>query len=445
MACNTNQFLDQDTPKNKSLRGKYTKSFGYHSLMHRMPTMFSEIIGLLKAKEFNSSNKEEINSVVYKLELLLSEILNNNPLRKIDCTSTLALMWNQILEKKFNSDSVVTWFDTEWLFTENYLYIRIKEICEQMKTLQNYDPFKILKYNAFDESETTMIAIAEFLIFQFSKKELDSTSLKILFIQMLKICLWGNRFDLSLNIGKSKNIIEDPLKAIVSLDQYILADHSDEIWNTLNVSNDKNHKTIDIILDNSSYELFTDMCLADFFITYGFAEVVVFHGKSIPWYVSDVTKQDFEHILNRLENECTSRALQKIGNRWANYYSTGKFVIECEEFWTLPHCYSAMATEDSELYKKLASSQLLIFKGDLNYRKLIGDINWEPLTTFKTALCNFQPTAVVALRTLKCDCVCGLNSDYETKIDENDKYNNYLITTNYWQVNGKYAVVHLSE
>jgi len=61
---------------------------------------------------------------------------------------------------------------------------------------------------------------------------------------LLQICLWGNRFDLSLNIGKSKNIIEDPLKAIVSLDQYILADHSDKIWNTLNVSNNKNHKTI---------------------------------------------------------------------------------------------------------------------------------------------------------------------------------------------------------
>lgn len=38
-------------------------------------------------------------------------------------------------------------------------------------------------------------------------------------------------------------------------------------------------------------------------------------------------------------------------------------MIECEEFWTLPHSYSAMATEDSELYKKLACSQLLIFKG----------------------------------------------------------------------------------
>ncbi|XP_026823299.1 protein-glutamate O-methyltransferase-like [Rhopalosiphum maidis] len=445
MACNIDQFLDQKTPNNEPLRGKYMKSFGYHSLMHRMPDVFSAITGLLKAKQFTLANKEEINDIVNKLELLLSEILNNKPLRTIDSTSTLALMWNQLLEKKFNSDSIVTWFDTEWLFTENYLYIRIKEIFEKTKMLKDYDPFEQLKYKAFDESEITMIAIAEFLNSQFSKKEFDNKNLKILFIQILKICLWGNRFDLSLNIGKSKNISEDPLEAIVSLDKYILTDHSDEIWNTLNVSYDKNPKIIDIILDNSAYELFTDMCLAHFFITYGFAETVVFHGKSIPWYVSDVTRPDFEHFLNRLVKECTSSALQQIGNRWNNYYKTGKFVIECEEFWTLPHCYSTMATEDPELYKKLACSQLLIFKGDLNYRKLIGDINWSPSTTFKSALCRFQPTAVVALRTLKCDCVCDLDCDYETKIDETDKNDNYLCSTNYWQVNGKYAVVHLSK
>jgi len=49
-------------------------------------------------------------------------------------------------------------------------------------------------------------------------------------------------------------------------------------------------------------------------------------------------------------------------------YTIGKFVIECEEFWTLPHCYSAMTNEDSELYKKLATSQLLIFKGIIEVR-----------------------------------------------------------------------------
>lgn len=81
----------------------------------------------------------------------------------------------------------------------------------------------------------------------------------------------------------------------------------------------------------------------------------------------------------------------------------------------------------------------------MNYRKLIGDINWSPLTTFKDALRDFQPTAVVALRTLKCDCVCGLNSGYETKINDSDKDNNYISSANYWQVNGKYAVIHLNK
>lgn len=78
-------------------------------------------------------------------------------------------------------------------------------------------------------------------------------------------------------------------------------------------------------MDNSAYELFTDLCLADFLVTYGLADVVVFHGKSIPWFVSDVTKPDFDNFINRLQKECTSKSLQDIGNRWNSYYQTGKF------------------------------------------------------------------------------------------------------------------------
>lgn len=78
-----------------------------------------------------------------------------------------------------------------------------------------------------------------------------------------------------------------------------------------------------------------------------------------------------------------------------------------------------------------------MFIGDLNYRKLIGDINWVPSTTFKDALREFQPTVVVALRTLKCDCVCGLNSGYESKIKEKDRDN--------WKISGNYGVIHLNK
>lgn len=67
---------------------------------------------------------------VEELNVLLKELLDNKSLRKINGTSKLSSMWNQILDEKFKADSSVTWFGSEWLFTENYLYMRIMEIFE---------------------------------------------------------------------------------------------------------------------------------------------------------------------------------------------------------------------------------------------------------------------------------------------------------------------------
>lgn len=45
-----------------------------------------------------------------------------------------------------------------------------------------------------------------------------------------------------------------------------------------------------------------------------------------------------------------------------------------------------MKTEDSELYESLGEAAIVFFKGDLNYRKLMGEMNWPPTTTFEDAL-----------------------------------------------------------
>lgn len=37
----------------------------------------------------------------------------------------------------------------------------------------------------------------------------------------------------------------------------------------------------------------------------------------------------------------------------------------------------------------------------MNYRKLVGDLNWPNDTSFKTALRGFLPTALLVLRTIK--------------------------------------------
>ena len=78
----------------------------------------------------------------------------------------------------------------------------------------------------------------------------------------------------------------------------------------------------------------------------------------------------------------------------------GSWRIQRDPFWTYPHDFSEMVVAAPELYEELSSSVLLIFKGDLNYRKLVGDLEWPVQTSFSRALRGFRPAPLVALRTL---------------------------------------------
>lgn len=48
------------------------------------------------------------------------------------------------------------------------------------------------------------------------------------------------------------------------------------------------------------------------------------------------------------------------------------------------------------------------FQGDLNYRKLTGDLDWPTSTSFRQALRGFSPAPVLAVRTAKGGPVVGL-------------------------------------
>lgn len=91
-----------------------------------------------------------------------------------------------------------------------------------------------------------------------------------------------------------------------------------------------------------------------------------------------------------------------------------------------------MKEHDPTLYAKLSEATLVIFKGDLNYRKLLGDINWECTTNFVQALQGFKPTNVACLRTLKCDISVGLSPGQAEEVEKTDKD---------WLITGKYGVI----
>jgi len=115
---------------------------------------------------------------------------------------------------------------------------------------------------------------------------------------------------------------------------------------------------------------------------------VRFRIKEQPWFVSDITTEDFHRTLERLSEDTNDNYphIAKVGCRWKGYLSAGKWAVSADPFWTYPHVFCRMAGVEPQLYGLMSEASLCIFKGDLNYRKLVGDLNWEAAVPFRTAL-----------------------------------------------------------
>jgi len=218
-------------------------------------------------------------------------------------------------------------------------------------------------------------------------------------------------------------------------------------------------RRIDIVLDNAGFELVTDLCLAELLLAHDLTDVVHFHVKSMPWFVSDVTCDDWDWTLSQLSQgvmgvasdtslireptasdsgpECSPVGSEchlglressfddpeSIGHRFKGHIVDGSWVLKTNSFWTLPYDFSELKSFEPRLYADLSLSDLIIFKGDLNYRKLTGDLKWPVTTSFEEALCGFSPAPLVTLRTLKCDLVVGITTERaETAAAENDDW-----------------------
>ncbi|XP_063543484.1 damage-control phosphatase ARMT1-like isoform X2 [Cydia strobilella] len=214
----------------------------------------------------------------------------------------------------------------------------------------------------------------------------------------------------------------------------------------------------DIVCDNAGFELFADLCLATWLVEQKIVEKIRFYVKRIPWFVSDVTPKDFTEVIQMCCNaqysrqapppepkkplaegeappqgtNVTSAELQSLGRKFQQYYADGIFVVSCEDFWTSPHVFKDMKKYDYWLYRKLQYAVAVLFKGDLNYRKLLGEKNVPPITPLLQALQGFQPAPLIACRTVKCDLICGLKKGRAEQLFKIDPK---------WMQTGDYGVI----
>ncbi|CAG8569733.1 1072_t:CDS:2 [Acaulospora morrowiae] len=441
-------------PPRPALLSTDEKSFAYTTAKYRWPEIITKII-----KHFhqacNSLNPSEVDKIqegkeiANSLEILKSQIQENKPLIPIEDNEADIETWIFVLNTCFKDK---TWYTATWLFTECYLYRRVHSILVKTKHWNNHDPYFHQKEEVFRSSSKTIIEIAkriDELIFPPNEKGNDDfDSNRLIFHELAQVSLWGNATDLSmlphLNHDDIKRLQGTGAKYLEEFEKNILANDLDEAWTW--ISKFRNVR-IDFVLDNAGFELYGDLVFADWLIQSGYAREIHFHAKSIPWFVSDTTPQDFNWIIKTLQDEAFFAAsesersfLKKLTGRWQSYVANSQWILTSDYFWTSPYAYWHFEEKAPELYANLCKSQLVIFKGDLNYRKLVYDCKWKTTTPFRDAigpLANAKGAPpVLALRTSKSDVVVGLDKGVEERLNPIEED---------WMYSGKYAVIQFSE
>jgi len=187
---------------------------------------------------------------------------------------------------------------------------------------------------------------------------------------------------------------------------------------------------------------------------------VVLHPKSIPWYVSDVTPVDFMNLLNSIrdaksfftsgpgDEKLSEEELSNLDflfENWSDLHIDGKMIMRPHKFWTEGGSFWRLPHTATDLYSDLKESELVIFKGDLNYRKLVADAMWDAHTPFETALGPIGKDSglrILALRTCKGDVVVGLPKG---KDEELRKAQGKDESMRAWAFTGEYAVCEFND
>lgn len=423
-----------NVPLRGKLSAKYKESFAYPTIKDRCPIILCKIIDHLYrerihiGQQYGPEAQDGLKVVIEELSRLRYEMQTNKNLTELNDDLENCQVWNDYLKEQETNGEGVSWFSGTWMWVECYMYRRVLHAMTKIEKLRSFDFFWKQKQEGFQESRSSMEMLAGWLLHTLTETETCVPDEET-FSALLQISLWGNKCDLSISAGSKAAASGNTIEQLNSLSSKILVNQCQDVWKLIQDSN----QIIDIVMDNAGYELFTDLCLADFLISCKKAKQVRFRVKDQPWFVSDTTQGDFEWTINQLFDD-NFPSMSKLGERWKEYLRTGLWTLHIDSFWTYPHVYSELQSTDPQLYCTLGQAKLVIFKGDLNYRKLVGDINWETTTSFKHSLKGFLPTNILALRTLKADVVTGLKDGEAERLNEIDKD---------WMINGSWGVIQL--
>lgn len=192
---------------------------------------------------------------------------------------------------------------------------------------------------------------------------------------LLLAALRGNRADLGF-VAHAARFDEPDLEVST---ETLVVDDSEQVWAALDPAG-----TVCLVADNAGRELLADLLLIDELLGSGKAAEVLLHVKPTPYYVSDATAADVTAALHRLGaagGHATTAA-----RRLQDAFRDGRLRLRTSPFHVAPFEFDAMP---DELAADFAHATLTVLKGDLNYRRLVGDRAWPATTAVATAAAYF--------------------------------------------------------
>ena len=309
-----------------------------------------------------------------------------------------------------------SWLDVPWYWGEAYFYRRMLEATRyfQPGPWRSVDPFGPKKATELVPEAAPDAARALL--------DLLPEEPKARFEMLVHASLWGNRSDLSYEVaaqlGRPTGAREERTN--------LLVDDAAALWDFLRA---RRCRRMAILADNAGTELLMDLLLVDFLLGQDLAAEVYLHLKPCPFFVSDAMFQDVFAGLEALEG--TDGAPWGLVRRLRANLASGRLRLFTHWHYGTSLFYFQLP---EELRAILSGMDLVVVKGDANYRRLLGDAHWPPTTSFAQAT-GYFPAPLVALRTLKAEIIVGLRPGEAERIQAEDPG---------WLVNGKRGVVQAS-
>lgn len=367
---------------NKLISTSNKSSFAYYTIKNRIVSIIDQLI--IHYQLGPNSHLVQLKNTIPDGKLALIETQGSE--------DTLKHLFIKEVNQEITSENY-EWTNAPFILIESYFYLKLLELTGKDGIKEDY--FSFIK------NDFTDVSLGNMLKTYIEYKKLEEHTPEN-FRSLLKLDLLGNKADLS----QSSDTYSQ------TSGSSILIDHSDAVYRRVEGS-----LQVDVILDNAGEELFADLLLSHYLLSKTKVKKVVLHFKTIPYFVSDALLTDFEKLIKWLKQQ---EELRDFALEIEQLTQNNQLILKNHEYWSSSNDYKSIPTA---LKQSLSQSDLLIFKGDLNYRKLVGDYDYD-CTTQTNTLVDYLPTDCLMLRVLKSEVIVGLKpSKIPSKSDQSWKYN----------------------